>query len=121
MAIQDTGIHGGYPFRPNRYNFTDIRTMQIFDPVVIGSSSVGSAFAAMSATGATLENGVRVKNTSATPLYVGVAGSNRGVNAVGNSTGGYEVLQGEEVFVEVRQLSDLLVRGNGATCGFIAS
>ena len=77
MAIQDTGIHGGYPFRPNRYNFTDIRTMQIFDPVVTHSKTdIGTSWVQLYPSGATLENGVRIKNTYLADRLIAVTTTN---------------------------------------------
>jgi len=117
-------VNNSYPNRPVRPNFTDIRTIQIFDPIVIGQSAATTKFAALSATGATLENGVRIKNTSpAGTLAIGVTGPYPdGLNTVGNSTGGFELLPSEELFIEVRDLSKLLIRGTtSATACWIAS
>tara|TARA_Y100001938_G_C8061032_1_gene417258 strand:+ start:462 stop:824 length:363 start_codon:yes stop_codon:yes gene_type:complete len=115
----------GYPHKPFRANHVDIRTMQIFDPVVIGSktTTAGNDWELMSATGGTLENGVRIKNTSANALYVKafVNGMTAGATGAGVG-GGYMLTESEEVFLEVRQLSDIFVTGVlGASCGFIAS
>lgn len=112
-----------YPNYPVRPNFTDIRTIQIFDPRVMGISVATTAFAALSATGATLENGVRIKNTSpAGTLAIGVKGGPSGLHAVSGTTGGYELLASEELFIEVRDLTNLLIRGTaGATACWIAS
>ena len=77
----------------------------------------------MSATGATLENGVRIKCTSTGPVYVKAFVNGMTAGATGTGIGGgYMLTESEEVFVEVRQLSDIFVTGVlGASCGFIAS
>ena len=117
-------INDSYPNRPVRPNFTDIRTIQIFDPLVMGQSAATTVFAALSATGATLENGVRIKNTSpAGTLAIGVLGDGTdSLNQVGGGTNGFELLPSEELFIEVRDLASLLIRGtNAATACWIAS
>ena len=61
MAYNTTEV---YPQRPHRPNFTDIRTMQIFDPVVIDCKvDINTTWVQLYSAGATLENGVRIKNT----------------------------------------------------------
>jgi hypothetical protein len=77
----------------------------------------------LSATGATLENGVRIKNTSpAGTIHIGCIGGAAVKNAVAGTTGGYELLASEELFIEVRDLTNLLIRGTaGATACWIAS
>ena len=91
-----------YPSRPHRPNFTDIRTMQIFDPVVIGNSTTTGSYAQLHATGATLENGVRIKNTD--------AGETALISVTGLTAEGFWLTGGEEVFLEVRQLSDVYIK-----------
>jgi hypothetical protein len=104
---------GTYPHLPRRPNFTDIRTVQIFDPVAIGETLGTSSWAQLDASGATLENGVRIKNYNNGSLYVTTTGLSGGT--------GFELTQREEVFLEVRQLSDIWFKGYGLTAGYIAS
>jgi len=106
---------GTYPARPHRPNFTDIRTVQIFDPVAIGQTVGTSAWAQLDASGATLENGVRIKNYdgTSTKIYVTTTG------LIGGT--GFELDGREEVFLEIRQLSDVWFKGDGVTAGYIAS
>jgi hypothetical protein len=104
-----------YPSRPVRPNFTDIRTMQIFDPVVIGNSTTTGSYAQLHATGATLENGVRIKNTN--------AANTAAISVTGLTAEGFWLTGGEEVFLEVRQLSNVYIKtidGHSALT-FIAS
>jgi len=110
---------GTYPNFPRRPNFTDIRTMQIFDPIVMGSNpSVDSAWEALSATGATLENGVRLKQATDETMYVTTTSAGTG----GTADYGFILTDSEEVFVEVRQLSDVWVCADSTSVAtFIAS
>lgn len=112
-----------YPQRPFRPNFTDIRTMQIFDPVVTDSkTNIGASWVQLYPTGATLENGVRIKNTWSNDRDIAVTA--RSVWSTGGDTGtGFTLGQDEELFLEVRQLSDVWVYASGAngSAGFIAS
>jgi len=134
--------YGTYPQRPHHPNFTDIRTMQIFDPVVVGYQSIvpaewrrlNSSGATSSpqawaiANGATLENGVRIKNVTATDVWVTTdsAGTSNDmpIRVPLGPTGGFNLQQREEVFVEVRQLGHVWVTADlaaGATISIIAS
>ena len=115
--------NASYPAVPHRPNFTDIRTMQIFDPVVTDSkTSIGnSSFTQLYAAGATLENGVRIKCTNAQGLLVGYYNDHTHTGTTGSA--GFQLDDREEVFVEVRQLSHVYVKGDDgtSTCTFIAS
>ncbi len=119
MSLNETN----YPHRPYRLNHVDIRSMQIFDPVVATSkSSVGTAFVQLHAAGATLENGVRIKNTYGSSRNIFVATSDE--NGVGTTGGdGFELGNREELFLEVRQLSHCYIKaaGAGGSVTFIAS
>ena len=113
----------GYPHKPFRANHVDIRTMQIFDPVVVGSKALGNAsqgWQQMSATGCTMESGVRIKNTSAPTVFVSTTGL---TGATAGTMSGFMLGESEEVFVEVRQLTNIWVAPSaaGASVGFIAS
>tara|TARA_Y100000593_G_C4256204_1_gene309782 strand:- start:448 stop:861 length:414 start_codon:yes stop_codon:yes gene_type:complete len=133
---------GSYPQRPHHPNFTDIRTMQIFDPVLIGPqgavstewrrlNSSGTTFAPQawaSANGATLENGVRIKNQTNTNLWVTTdsAGTSNDMPIRTNAGGtvGFQLQEREEVFVEVRQMGHIWIitdSSTGATASVIAS
>lgn len=115
---------GTYPNIPRRPNFTDIRTMQIFDPVVMGSNAtIGDTWEALSLTGGTLENGVRIKNSTlggTTTLWISTTSAGTGATA----EQGFYMAKSDEVFIEVRQLSDVWVIGHAANnceATFIAS
>ena len=120
---------GTYPHKPHRPNFTDIRTMQIFDPQVIGNTGCTEHWFQVSITGATLENGVRIKNSSSGThdVYIGYGGNGDWQTAPvapGGTTAdtGFKLEQAEEVFVEVRRLGDIWMIGSAeATVPFIAS
>ena len=119
MSINETN----YPHRPYRLNHVDIRSMQIFDPLVADSkTSIGTSFVQLHAAGGTLENGVRIKNTYANSRSIYVATSDE--NGVGTTGGdGFELGNREELFLEVRQLSHAYVKASGAngSVTFIAS
>jgi len=104
---------GTYPHLPRRPNFTDIRTVQIFDPVAIGETLGTSSWSQLDATGATLENGVRIKNYDNGNMYVTTTGLSAGT--------GFQLTNREEIFLEVRQLSNVWIKGNGFTAGYVAS
>ncbi len=106
---------GTYPNIPRRPNFTDIRTVQIFDPVAIDETVIGGSWTQLNATGATLENGVRIKNYNTTnEMFVTTTGL--------SADAGFLVDGLEELFLEVRQLSDVWAKSaSGTTAGYIAS
>ena len=115
--------NASYPTVPHRPNFTDIRTMQIFDPVLTkttATNAVGnSAFVQVHAAGATLENGVRIKCIDSDNLRVGIYDSNTHTGTTGdNTTGGFDLDEREEVFIEVRQLSHVWVRAASGSSGY---
>ena len=141
MAIQNENK------APRRPNFTDIRTMAIWDPQYIGqqatSESAGGDWRRLSPTGATyapqawatengatLENGVRIKNMTTTNLWVTTdsAGTSNDmpiqyVFATG-ATVGFQLQEREELFLEVRQLGHVWITADsatGATASVIAS
>jgi|APSaa5957512493_1039668.scaffolds.fasta_scaffold291624_1 hypothetical protein len=104
-----------YPNIPRRPNFTDIRTMQIFDPAVIGNSTTTASWVQLDTTGATLENGVRIKNTDAANIAL--------ISVTGLTAEGFWLTGGEEVFLEVRQLSNVYIKNQSGASAltFIAS
>ena len=106
--MADTASYPSYPHRPN---FTDIRTIQIFDPVVMKTvGSIGnSAFVQVHSAGATLENGARIKCTNSNGLRVGTYDPVAHTGTTGG--GGFDLDEREEVFIELRQLSHLWVKG----------
>ena len=110
-----------YPNIPHRPNFTDIRTMQIFDPVLTKTTSataIGTTFTQVHAAGATLENGVRIKciDGGTDKLLVGLYDPITHTGTTGD--GGFELADREEVFIEVRQLSHLWVKSSANTNGY---
>jgi len=109
-----------YPVYPHRPNFTDIRTMQIFDPVLTkttAADAVGnSAFVQVHAAGATLENGVRIKCIDSDHLRVGIYDVSQGTGTTGD--GGFDLDEREEVFIEVRQLSHVWVKAASGSSGY---
>tara|TARA_Y100000310_G_scaffold345096_1_gene461761 strand:- start:1204 stop:1620 length:417 start_codon:yes stop_codon:yes gene_type:complete len=128
--------------QPRRPNFTDIRSMVIWDPKVIGYQSVvpaewrrlNSSGATSSpqawaiANGATLENGVRIKNVTNTNVWVTTdsAGTSADmpIRVPAGATTGFVLAEREEVFLEVRQLGHVWVTTDlaaGATISIIAS
>ena len=113
MSINETN----YPHRPFRLNHVDIRTIQIFDPLVMKTTTgndISNSWEQLHGAGATLENGVRIKNIDAAILNVAVGGT--------TADGGFELAEREEVFVEVRQLSDVYVKSaSSGDVTFIAS
>ena len=116
--MADTASYPAVPFRPN---FTDIRTMQIFDPVLTKTTSataIGTDFTQVHAAGATLENGVRIKciDGGSDKLLVGLYDATQGTGTTGD--GGFELADREEVFIEVRQLSHVWVKASANTTGY---
>ena len=108
-----------YPAHSFRPNFTDIRSMQIFDPVLTKTTSeseVGTSFEQVHAAGATLENGVRVKCINSSGLRVGIYDAPAGTGTTGD--GGFALEDREEVFIEVRQLSHVWVKAPSGTSGY---
>ena len=89
-------------------------------PQVLGSNEDvdSSAWENLSLTGANLATGVRVKNYGATGAMIQIAGA-----VAECPTKGFHLEEGEEVFLEVRELSNVFVKGvgNNATLTFIAS
>jgi hypothetical protein len=127
---------------PRRPNFTDIRTMAIWDPQVVhgyqaaiptvwrrlnsaGSTVASQAWATVN--GATLENGVRIKNTTNTNLWVTCdsAGTSNDmpIRGVAAGTAGFPLAEREELFLEVRQLGHVWITCDaaGATASIVAS
>ena len=112
-----------YPAHSFRPNFTDIRSMQIFDPVLTkttAADAVGnSAFVQVHAAGATLENGVRIKCIDSDNLRVGIYDPISHTATTGdNTSGGFDLDEREEVFIEVRQLSHVWVRAASGSSGY---
>tara|TARA_R110002167_G_scaffold42460_1_gene128925 strand:- start:222 stop:575 length:354 start_codon:yes stop_codon:yes gene_type:complete len=111
-----------YPVYPHRPNFTDIRTMQIFDPIVadtnVAISNSTWELLHTGASGITLENGVRVKNLYANSANIFVATTSSGTAGTG-----FQLGQDEEIFIEVRCLHDLWVKAsaNNGSATYIAS
>ena len=114
--------NASYPAVPHRPNFTDIRTMQIFDPVLMKTTSATAVAAAefvqVHAAGATLENGVRIKciDAGTDALMVGTYNPIAHTGTTGD--GGYQLEAREEVFIEIRQLSHLWVKASANTTGY---
>ena len=108
-----------YPHKPHKPNFMDIRTMQVFDPQVIGEKLTTNAYTPLSTTAATLENGVRIKNLDSDVVYV----SHRGISGASLKGNGFSLIENEEVFIETRFLQDIIIIGSsgGGTAAFIAS
>ena len=120
------------PSRPNyrRRNFTDIRSMQVYDPVCIGNNqditAAWTALAGGTGAGTTLENGIRIKNASPddTPIWVTVetAETASGPGTGATSAAGFKLDQAEEVFIEVRRAADVWVIGETTSIAtYIAS
>lgn len=117
--MADTASYPAVPYRPN---FTDIRSMQIFDPVVTDvKGSIGTSYVQLHAAGATLENGVRIKCTNSNGLRIAYYNNHNHTGTTGSD--GFDLDNREEVFVEVRQLSHVYVKGADGTseCTYIAS
>lgn len=112
--------NASYPAVPHRPNFTDIRTMQIFDPVLMKTTAIdavaAAAFVQVHAAGATLENGVRIKCIDADALMVGTYNPIAHTGTTGD--GGYQLEDREEVFIEIRQLSHLWVKAAANSSGY---
>ncbi len=109
---------------PLRLNQTDIRSLTIYDPVVatqmtLASNSNWQQLTLTHATGNTLENGIRIKNIASTAVDVGYYHPD---TETGTTAGeGFELEDREELFLEVRYLTDVRVRGSGAQISYIAS
>ncbi len=121
--MADTSSYPVYPYRPN---FTDIRSMQIFDPIVADAKNdiISANYVQLYPTGGTLENGVRIKNTYTNSRVLYVATYNRDTHTGTTGGGGFELGNREEVFIEIRQLANLYIKGaagTNGTCTFIAS
>ena len=119
MTLGNTNAE--YPVRPWRPNYTDIRTMQIFDPVVADTNTdIDTAWELLhtGASGITLENGVRVKNLYANSTNIFVS-----TTTAGTAGTGFQLGQDEEIFIEVRCLHDLWVKASGVngSATYIAS
>ena len=88
--MADTGSYPSVPYRPN---FVDVRTVQVHDEKFTDQSlafSLTSSWQQLYPAGATLENGVVITGCTA--------------------DGGFELDSDEEVFIPVRQLSDVWVK-----------
>ena len=109
--MADNASYPGVPFRPN---YIDIRSSQVNDERVTLSdeSNLATDWARIYADGATLENGVTLKVRDKGTLIKYGAVSVTGLTA----DGGYQLDAGEEVFIPVRQLSNVWVK-QGATTG----
>jgi len=127
--IHDSGsaTYGG-PNRggtgPTRQNATDIRSMVIYDPVVatqmtLASNANWQQLTLTHATGNTLENGVRIKNINTTAVNVGYYHADTETGTTAGS--GFQLEDREELFLEVRYLTDVRVKGSGASISYIAS
>jgi hypothetical protein len=126
MTLGNTNAE--YPVRPWRPNYTDIRTMQIFDPIVADSNNtIHSAWELLHApsitagtAGQMLENGIRIKNTYGANDIIYISTTSAGTAGTGFALG-----QDEELFLEVRLLCDVWVKAptasNDATATYIAS
>ena len=114
---------GGYGTPPYRLNNTDIRSMVIYAPVVADQKTLGDAnwntLDVDQATGTSLENGVRIKCISTTSVVVGFYDPTTTRGTTGGA--GFELEDREELFLEVRDLGHVRVKGNGATITYIAS
>ena len=109
---------GSYPSVPHRPNFVDIRTAQVHEEkhTLTATGSLTSSWAQIYPAGATLENGVTIKVKSTGALTAFAAISVTGLTA----DGGYQLDSGEEVFIPVRQLSNVwgkLGASTGAAIG----
>mgnify|MGYP006172755189 CR=1 FL=1 len=97
--------NASYPSIPHRPNFVDIRTWQVQGEKgnTAAAGTTTTSWQQLYAAGATLENGVQIKSlTSASPrpsTRIGVGGT--------TADGGFELDAGEEVFIGVRQLSNV--------------
>ena len=104
--------NASYPSIPHRPNFVDIRTWQVQGEKgnTAAAGTTTTSWQQLYAAGATLENGVQIKSlTSASPrpsTRIGVGGT--------TADGGFELDAGEEVFIGVRQLSNVWYKKDGA-------
>ena len=110
--------NASYPSIPHRPNFVDIRTTQVHEERFTANESAlpTSSWTQIYAAGATLENGVAIKVKSAGSVLNYAQVSVTGLTA----DGGYQLDSGEELFVPVRQLSNVWVKtgvGTGAGLG----
>ena len=99
-----------YPVIPHRPNFTDVRTQQVYDPkcTVFTNTVLGGSYAQLHADGGTLESGVLIRQV--------VGGKNTLITTAGlsaDANAGYQLQNGEEVFIPIRQLGDVYVRRTG--------
>jgi len=100
--------NGSYPSVPHRPNFVDIRTVQVHEEKItdqVIGFSLSSSWQQLYPSGMTLENGVTIKGRRvAFQKFAQV--STAGCTA----DGGFELDSDEEVFIPVRQLSDVWVK-----------
>jgi hypothetical protein len=103
--MADTGSYPSVPYRPN---FVDVRTVQVHEEKItdtVQGFSLSSSWQQLYAAGATLENGVTLKGRRFS--FTAYAQ----VSTTGNTAdGGFELDAEEEVFIAVRQLSDVWVK-----------
>jgi len=99
---------GSYPSVPHRPNFVDVRTVQVHEEKFTDqqlSFTLSSSWVQLYSAGATLENGVLIKGRRVTFNKFAQV-STTGCTA----DGGFELDADEEVFIPVRQLSDVWVK-----------
>lgn len=134
--INDTGTenapYGNSPASrggtgPLRLNQTDIRSMTIYDPVVadqmtLATNDTWQQLTLTDATGNTLENGVRIKNITNDIVNVGYYHPDTATGTTGGA--GFQLEDREEIFLEVRYLTDVRVQSpdsSAAQISYIAS
>ena len=103
--MADTGSYPSVPYRPN---FVDVRTVQVHEEKFTDQTlgfSLSSSWQQLYPAGATLENGVVIKGRRVSFNKFAQV-STTGCTA----DGGFELDSDEEVFIPVRQLSDVWVK-----------
>jgi hypothetical protein len=108
--------NSAYPVYPHRPNFTDIRTWQVFDAATAGQPVIGTAWGKLvpAATGITCEVGVLCKSK-----FTGAGKIHISTMSAGTAGTGFQLKSGEQVFVGVRILSDVVVKKSGSFFGAV--
>ena len=104
--------------RSNRPNATDIRSIVIDNPKIVGNSAGTNAFV-QELTAVTLESGLRVKNDDgSSSMFIGITGAQ---TAIGADTTAYKLNAGEEIFLEVRNTDLVFFKGNSVPFSFMGN
>ena len=101
-------------------NETDIRSIAVHNPSVMGSTASGASWTPIHA-GITLQAGVRLKTHGggSNSIFVAVNGATGAEDAT--DTMGFELRPGEELFLEVNNLKAVSHYSSGGTLSYMAN